>query len=185
MAQNPSEKFRGPVAIDGAVLDNGDPVTANVASGVKLENLARPVRVARLTLTDVEVSIAAASDFGSVKLIDFPAGTIVVFGVNLDLVAVADGSVITDVTAVDYAVGTAALASTDFSGAGEDNLVAENDVAALGVMNARTTAALGLPLTLNAGNNDVYLNVQAAVASGTGTVTFSGTVDIFYFDIGS
>lgn len=182
---NPNQKFRGLVAIDGAVIDNGDSVTPNIAAGVSIDTRARPVRMARLTLTGVEVDIAAADDFGSVKLLDFPAGTVIVLGVNLDLVATADGAVITDVTAVDYAVGSVALTSTDFSNAGEDNLVAENDVAAAGVMNARTTAALALPLTLDAGNNDVYLNVQAAVASGTGTVSFTGTVDVFYFDIGS
>lgn len=185
MPITPNEKFRGPVAIDGAIVDHGDAVTPNLAAGVKVENLARPVRLARLTLTNVAISITAAQDFGSIKLLDFPAGTVIVFGVNLDLVATVDGTVLTDVTAIDYAVGTVALATTDFSGAGEDNLVAENDVAALGVMNARTTAALALPLTLNAGNNDVYLNAQAAVASGTGVVTLNGTVDVFYMDIGS
>lgn len=179
------EKIQGRFIADDARLDNGADVTPNTAAGVAMDSRMRPVRMARLTLTDVEVSIAAASDFGSVKLIDFPATTVVVLGINLDLVATADGSVITDVTTVDYAVGTAALASTDFSGAGEDNLVAENDVASGGVMNARTTAALSLPLTLDAGNNDVYLNVQAAVTAGTGTVSFTGTVDIFYFDIGA
>lgn len=179
-----NQKLRGNIVIDGAIIDNGESVTPNTAAGVSLETRVRPMRMALLTLTSVPVSIAAAQDFGSVKLLDFPANSIMIMGVNVNLVASPD-AVVTDVTTIDYAIGTAALASTDFSNAGEDNLVAENDVAAQGVMNVRSTAALSLPLVFDAGNNDIYLNVQAAVASGTGVPTFSGTVEVFYIDLGS
>lgn len=176
-------KLRGRIILNDGLQDNGPAVVANTAGGVAIESRLRPVRVARLTLTDVAVAILAANDYGSVKLCDLPAGTTAIFGVDLDLV-VTGSAVITDVTVLDYAVGTVALTSIDFSNAGEDNLVAEGDVAALGVIDARTTAALTPPIYIDKGTNAIYLNLQAAIGTNT-TVTVDGTVDILYMEIGT
>ena len=178
-----NNKLRGQTVVDGALHDNGDAVTPNTAAGVTRTSLARPPRVERMTLTDVEVDIAEADDFGSVKLCDLPAGTCAVLGLNADLVVTGD-AVITDVTAIDYAFGSVAISSTDFSNAGEDDLTAEGNVAAMGVINARTTAALSPPIYYDAGSNAVYLNLQATIATDA-TVTVSGTVDLIYVDLGS
>jgi hypothetical protein len=117
------------------------------------------------------------------KLVDLPASNIIVAGVVVNLVCTVDGTVITDPEDIDYAVGTAALASTDFSNAGEKNLVAENDVAALGVMQAAVSDTED-SLFLAAGAKAVYLNIQATIGT-TATQSFAGTVDLIYLDLGS
>jgi hypothetical protein len=177
-----NNKLRGGTVIEGARVDNGTAVTPNSASGITLANFSRPARIAKLTLTATSVAILAANDYGSVKLCDLPEGFLAIVGVKADLV-VTGSAVITDVTVVDYAVGTVALTSIDFSNAGEDNLIAEGDVAALGVLEASSTAALSGPVMLDAGAKAIYLNLQAAIATNS-AVTVSGTVEVMYLELG-
>jgi hypothetical protein len=167
----------------GRKISQGLSSTPNTAGGVTAEKLARGYQVERLTLTAAEIEIDEANDYGSLKLVDLPASNIIVAGVVVNLVCTVDGTVITDPEDIDYAVGTAALASTDFSNAGEKNLVGENDVAALGVMQAAVSDTED-SLFLAAGAKAVYLNIQATIGT-TATQSFAGTVDLIYLDLGS
>lgn len=157
--------------------------TPNAAAGVAAQKLARGYQVERLTLTDVQVDIAAADDYGSVKLVDLPDSNVLILGAIMNCTAVADGTAITDVTTVDYAIGTAALASTDFSGSGEKDICPEKDVAASGVSQNATTGTEANNLVAK-GTNAVYLNAQAAI-SADGWVQFTGTIDLIFVDLGA
>lgn len=157
--------------------------TPNTSAGVTAEKLARGYQVERLTLSDVEIEIDEANDYGSVKLVDLPSSNVLILGAVVDLVCTVDGTVITDPEDIDYAIGTAALASVDFSNSGEKDIVDEADVAALGVMQAASGASQ-VNLFKAKGTNAVYLNIQATIAT-TATQSFAGTIDLIFVDLGS
>lgn len=164
-------------------ISQGLSSTPNAAGGVTAEKLARAYQVERLTLAAAEIEIDEANDYGSLKLVDLPSSNVLILGAIVDLVCTVDGVVVTDPEDIDYAIGTAALASTDFSGSGEKDVCPEADVAALGVMQLATTATEA-NLFKAKGTNAVYLNIQATIAT-TATQTFNGTIDLVYVDLGS
>ena len=176
--------FSGLLA-DGSRIDMGLAVTPNTAGGVTRsgDKRNRGFQYEILTLTDVVTSIDEADDYGSVKLLDLPSSNLILAGCIFDCTAEADGTGITDVTTVDYALGTVALTSTDFSNAGEKNVLPEKDVAALGVAQNIVTAT-EKNLFLAKATASIYLNAQATITT-SGTVTWNGTVYLAYIDLGA
>jgi len=165
-------------------ISQGLSATPNTAGGVTAEKLARAYQVERLTLTAAAIEIDEANDYGSIKLVDLPDSNIVILGVIVDLVCTEDDVVITDPEDIDYAIGTVAITSTDFSNAGEDNLTPEADVAALGVMQHASDTNTNNVFLAKGATNKVFLNIQATIAT-TATQTFAGTVDLIFVDLGS
>lgn len=162
------------------------PITA--ASGVVATDRPHFIRKIRLQLTSKAVSMAAANDFGGSKIGDLPATNLIVLGVVVDLAVTVAGLAVNTAAALDVAVGTATTASTDFSNAGEDNLMAKVDgvggTATGTVKGAGASDGALANVLLAAGAKAVYLNASSAVTSGTGTATFTGWVDVFYIDLG-
>ena len=156
------------------------PNAAGLVTGVKLS---RPYQVEQLTLAATPIEIDEANDYGSVKLADLPTSNLVILGALVDIVCTVDGVVITDPEDLDYAIGTVALTSIDFSNAGEKNVCPEKNVAAAGVMQNVTTAT-EQNAVLTKGTNALYLNIQAAIAT-TAIQTFAGTITLFYVDLGA
>jgi len=145
-----------------------------------------PQRI-RLRLSGQVLSVAAANDYGSLKLCDLPAGNLIMLGVIVDLTGVVAGFASDVGTAVDLALGTVVTASTTFVNAGEDDLMEKIDGTGAG-----TTATLkGAGMTdgslanvkLPAGAKAVWLNASDPVTTGTGTITLSGVVDLYYLDL--
>ncbi|RLI60370.1 MAG: hypothetical protein DRO67_09175 [Candidatus Asgardarchaeum californiense] len=159
---------------------NSTPYAAANVTGVKL---ARGYQLERLTLAATAIEIDEANDYGSAKLTTLPVSNVIILGAMAELVLTVDGTVITDPEDIDWALGTTALTSTDFSNAGEKNIITEADVAALGVMN-KATATAEANVALAKGANSVYLNIQATIAT-TAIQTISGTLDLFYIDLGA
>lgn len=168
---------------DGALLRQGLASVPNAAAGVSADKQARAFRVEKLALADVEIEIDEANDYGSVKLVDLPDSNIVILGAIVDLVCTVDGVVITDPEDIDYAIGTVAITSVDFSNAGEDNLTPEADVAAAGVMQLASDTNTN-NVFVGKGTNAVYLNIQSAIVT-TATQSFSGSIDLIFVDLGS
>lgn len=178
--------LRGNVSIDGAVIDNGPNVTANAAAGVRTTSLARPPRRVVLTLSSVAVSIAAANDYGSVKLCDLATTTnAMVMGCVLSAAVTVAGTTVVQADNLDVAIGTVATTSTTFANAGEKNILAKQDgvgAAATGTVSGLGTATES-DLIIAAGTNAIYLNISQPVATGTGTATFTGTVVLTIQDL--
>lgn len=164
--------------IEGDAVDLGISLTAATDVAVT-STVLRPTRKALLTVTDLVVSLEAANDYGSAAVATITGGNICILGAVIDLDGTADGAVLTDVTTVDAALGTVAITSTDFSNSGEQNIVAEADVASMGVYEASGGGA-----TYLAASGSIYLNNQAAIGAGTGTVTWNGTIEVTYVDLG-
>jgi hypothetical protein len=170
--------------LDSARVTSGDAVTPG--TGVTLERLGRQVQMARLRLTNFVVNVAAASDFGSTKLLDLPAGNVIVVGGIADLTALVAGFTTNTVEAVDLALGTVAMASIDFSGAGEDDVTPKIDGVGAGTTGTIKGATGNTEKLLfkAAGANAVFINVADPVAAGTGVLTLNGLIDIAYIDLG-
>lgn len=157
------------------------PNAAGLVTGVKLS---RPFQVERLTLAATPITIDEANDYGSVKLVDLPDSNILILGAIVDIVCTVDGTVITDPEDLDYAIGTVAITSTDFSNAGEDDITPEANVAAAGVMQLATNSTTVNKFLAKGATNKAFLNIQAAIAT-TAIQTFAGTIDLIYVDLGS
>lgn len=168
--------------VAGVEWDNGLACTPNAAAGVTRTGTAkmRAPRLLELTLTAVEVDITAANDYGSTKLFDLPNSNVMIMGCVFDGVVTGD-AVITDVTQVDLAIGTAATASTDFSGTDEKDVCPKIDVAAEGVAVMKTTDTEKNNIKAK-GTNAVYLNAACTIGSDA-TITVAGTVKVLVLDL--
>ena len=164
--------------------DQGLSATPNAAGLVTGAKFMRACQVEKLTLAATPIEIDETNDYGSVKLVDLPDSNIMILGVIVDLVCTVDGTVITDPEDIDFAIGTVAITSTDFSNAGEDDLTPEADVAALGVMQLASDANTYNVLVAKGATNKVFLNIQATIAT-TAIQTFAGSIDLIYVDLGS
>jgi hypothetical protein len=165
------------------LVEQGLVPTPNAAGNVTGVKLARAIQIERLTLAATPIEIDESLDYASKKLIDLPTSNVIIIGAMADLVLTVDGTIITDPEDIDWALGSTALTSTDFSNAGEKNIITEADVAALGVMQ-KATATAEANVALAQGANAVYLNIQAAIGT-TAIQTISGIVDLFYLDLGA
>jgi hypothetical protein len=166
--------------VDGATLRAGQNLTPNTAALVTQTARGGIIRRATLKLSAVVVAVTAALDYGSVKLADLPNGNLLFLGAVANLTQTSTG-IDTSAANVDVAVGTAAASNAVLSGT-MLNLVPKIDSTAGGVVDgASATANIAVFAT---SNTDVFLNVAAATTID-GSVIVSGTIDLFYLDLGN
>lgn len=181
------ERVNGQLINDGAAFENMAGVSQE-AGATRIQHLVSPLRRERHILESEVLTILEANDYGSIKLATLPSSNVLIVGAVVDIDGVGDGETggVEDITAVDVAIGTVATTSTDFSNAGEDNIVPKIDCAAEGVTEGATDGTtVNLFVDATAGTSSIYLN--AAVVGGItadGSVTFSGWIDLLYIDIG-
>ena len=170
----------------GIVLDNHElTVGANptVETGVTISEQKAP-QLKRLTLAleDFEVAIDADDDYGSALVATFPNRNVLVAAAIADLDVVVAGGIAT-AAAIDAALGTVALTSTDFSNAGEDDLTLEADGVGATASGTLDLVPTEVPnFIAAAADNEIHLNVQATIETD-GTATFTGTIDVYYYDL--
>lgn len=141
----------------------------------------------RFRLSGLSVSVAAADDFGSVKLCDLPSDNLLILGAVVELTSTQSGFTSNNGSAIDLAIGTAATASTDFSGSNEKNLVAKIDgtgTTAGSIKGGSVEGSVGV-VALAQGAKSVYINVADPVTSATGTILLSGYIDLIVVDLGA
>lgn len=166
--------------VDGAQLRAGADLTPNTAALVTQTAKGAIIRRATLKLSAVVVVVTQALDYGSVKLADLPDGNILFLGAVANLTQTSTG-IDTTPANVDVAVGTAAASNVTLAGT-MVNLVPKIDSTAGGVVDgASATANVAVFAT---SNTDVFLNVSA-VTGVDGSVIVSGTIDLFYLDLGN
>mgnify|MGYP000169461665 CR=1 FL=1 len=162
---------------------------ANTAGGVtRSATTARPTVRYVLTLTAAVVSMISTADFGSVKLVDLPNRKLLLKGCVVDLAVTIAGMTTQAVTSLTVAVGTVLTASTAFANAGEKNVVAALTGVggtATGTVNGASLSAETNVIIAAGASNAVYLNASQPVTSGTGTATFTGTVELYFEDLGA
>lgn len=161
-------------------------------AGVAVVDDAVIPRRARLTLTNAVLTITAALDYGSLKLVDLPNRNLMLLGVEVDLTLVKQGNTngLVAATDLDLGIGTAAASATTLASA-MINVIEkiDQDTDALSVTmqrhsNDQSTATFPLRIADDA-NAALFLNAVAiAGITADSTLTISGTVDITYVDLG-
>lgn len=148
------------------------------------------MRRQRYVLTNAVVTLAAADDFGSLKICDLPDRNIAIW--NAELVgSVNFGGDYADGDDPSIGVGQAAASNVTLSSTMVD-VIPKTDFANITVANSNAIAATksnpGVAvLVADAAGNALYLNVGngADQLSDVGTATFNGTLDIWYTDLGN
>lgn len=180
---------------DNAYLGNSKLIAPDAlptpAGTISVEHYAQPIMRTRFKLAGQTLSMAAASDFGALQIVDnLPVKNRLIIGALFNLAWTMAGFTSDVATTVDVALGTVTTASVDFSNAGEDSLIEKVDGVGAG---ASGTAKghffdLASPAVIfqDAGaNNDIFLNASSPVATGTGVITFTAgsIVELFHIDL--
>lgn len=168
-------------AVDGALLRAGADLTANVAAGVVNTPLGGIIRHVRLKLTSVVVPVTAALDYGSIKLADLPDGNIIFLG-GIAHLTIVKTSIDTTSANIDVGVGTAAASNVTLATT-MINLIPKIDSTSGLVANGAASSTEAAKVFATS-NTDVFLNVSAATTVD-GSADVSGTIDLFYLDLGN
>lgn len=174
------------VLTDGITVPLARPGVASIS----LRDNLLTVRRARLVLTATPIVVTAALDYGSVKLLDLPNRNLLLLGMEVDLDVVKQGNTNGIVAATDLsmAVGTAAASSTTLSSTMVDVIEAVSitpdtlTVAFERHSNDQSTATFPRRIADGA-SNALFLNLSATITADS-SVAVTGTVDIFYADLG-
>lgn len=171
-------------------LNLGSRDVAAPVAGIGLVESGVEIRHARLTLSGVVIATTDHTTSGAEghqQLLTFPAGNILVLGAVANVTLVADGTGITTGAAVVASVGSVVAAADATLTSTEANII-PSTAATLstltGVMAGKSTAVALLDGTST--NAAAYLNVAVpdAGTAGAGTITATGTIDIFYKNLG-
>lgn len=180
--------FAGPVTMSGD--DAGGTPAPGTGVAIASDRI-RPVRHVRLELSGFILSIAADDDFGGTKLCDLPDSNITLLAVELDLELVKGGVVngLVAATDVTVAVGTAVASNSTLSGAMVDVLtgiaLTAADLSPALQIHSHADGTLDYPIELaDAATLALFLNAAAAITADD-ALTISGTVDLYYLDVGN
>jgi len=150
----------------------------------------KALQYVRLTLTNVKIPVTSALAYGSLKIAAFPVTNILLVGCEANLTLVKGGIAtgIVSATGVDVALGTVAASNTELTSTMANILALQECDAGLitDTVQAHSLAATPVFTGIVDDVAAVFLNVAPDGAiSVDDSVTFSGTVDLFYFDLGN
>lgn len=146
----------------------------------------RYIRHLRVQISELLVDVLEADDFGGSKICDLPDSNILILGAEANLSLDKDGTGILAATDLVVGIGSAVASNSTLSGTMIDvltaALTADVDPAIFAAHTHDGTPALAF--IDDGAAAALFLNVAAAIVAD-GSVTASGTVDIFYIDTGN
>jgi hypothetical protein len=185
-------KIRQPALIRNLEDGISVAVSESPVSTITIADQAMTVRRARLQLTNTVISVTGTLDYGSVKIVDLPNRNMLIMGVEVDCTVVKGNAAtgIINSTTLDMAIGTAQASSTTLAST-MINIIEKKDidtvalsVAFTGHSNDNATSIAPFKIADGA-SSALYMNVACAtVITVNDTLTVTGTVDIFYMDLG-
>ena len=178
-------KFLAPQFKDGITTEISEPNT-----GVKVANQELSVKRARLTLTDFAITVLEANDYGGTKLLDLPNRNMLILGMEVDCVVTKQGNTNGLVAATDITmgIGSTVASATPLATTMIDYVEATAMTAdTLAVdfekhTNDQSTATFPKKVADGA-SAALFMNIAGACTADS-SVTVSGTIDIFYVDLG-
>lgn len=174
----------------GDSLVSGETVTPNTLVTLTTDR-ERSVRHVRLTLAELSVAITAANDYGGTKICDLPDKNIMILACECDLV-LTKGNVTNGLEAdtdINTAIGTAVASASTLATTMIDvvDIVLNTASSLTHDMDAHSQAnsPANMPLEVaDSASAALYLNLAAAITADD-AMTASGTIDLFYFDLGN
>jgi hypothetical protein len=164
-------------AIDGNIVE-ADTNPTVLPTNATVAVVGPQVKKLTVTLAADTLSMTAANDYGGLQLSDDLPAAYRIVATKLAL-TFTHSDLAGDASTVDVAVGTVVTASTDFSNAGEDDLRGKID--ATGTTTGTVTGAAAVGAAEVPGvTTDLFLNASSPVTSGTGVLTLTGTVEVWY-----
>lgn len=168
----------------------GKAIVNGVSATVVTLDEVRAIRRTRFTITNLVVDFAHATDSGSVKVADMPDTNILYFGAEVNITGTKGGTSngLGAATDINLALGTTATADSTLTGT-DGNLVASTAITAdtLAITwqaHSLATTFVGAG-TLDSASNAIYINLGTGALSANDTLTLSGTIDIFWLDLGN
>lgn len=161
------------------------------AATVSVGDNVHTVRRARVSLTAFSIAITAANDYGGSKLVDLPDRNMLLLGVEVDCVVTKQGNTngVVAATALDMSVGTATASNSTLSST-MVNVIEKKDIDTSSLTvdfeahsNDNATSTFPLRITDDAATA-LYMNLAASITADS-SVTVTGTIDIYYVDLGN
>jgi len=142
----------------------------------------------RLTLTNALITVTNANKYGSLEILDWPNTNLVVLSARMNLTVVKDNVGILAADTPHIAVGSAAASNTTLATTMIDTIeqvTVAGTLSAAAQKNGPHTA--GNRYIAAGASNKLYLNAGTTGNSGgvDGSLTVSGTIDIFIIDTGT
>lgn len=159
-----------------------EPTVASVSGLTMRDRNVAGYHVTELVFDGVEITLPEADDYIGTKVLDFPAGRILVQGVTQNMVLTASGGIgATD--SLKYAVGTAAADDTTLDTTEVDLIPEDANALAAGTKTVGNALAASAHFDGTSTAKDVYVNFALAV-SEDGTIQMDGTIRIAWVFLG-
>jgi hypothetical protein len=160
------------------------------ATNVTVTDNLLAVRRCRVRLTNFSIAVLQANDYGGAKILDLPFRNMLLLGMEVDCVVTKQGNTngIVAGTTINMAVGSAAAAATPLATTAIDTIEAVAiSTNALVVdferhSNDQSTATFPRRIADSA-SAALFMNISATITADS-SVSVTGTVDIFYVDLG-
>lgn len=175
----------------------GSVPAASGTAGISVKHYSGDGRWVRSVFELDEVTInttdgGGSGAHGTIQMFTFPAGDIVVQGGQVRATSITKTAGLTDAAVIDFGVGETAVSSaTETLSGDEENLVAGNTITLSGGTGSGNIApeVTGDTITGNSTDGDpgeAHLNVavSAATSSANSTVTFTGEVELWWYNAG-
>jgi len=174
--------------LDNNLTPTGAVSTFTAGTGVAItSNVGGPGTTLRLTLTNALVTVTNANNYGSLKILTWPNTNLAVLSARFNLTCVKDGTGLLATDTPHVAVGSAAASNKTLATTMVDTVeqvTLAGTLSAAAQQNGPHTA--GNRYIAAGASNYLYLNAGVSANGGgvDGTLTVSGTVDIFFDDYG-
>ncbi len=167
----------------GLGAPSGDVVSA---SGISAVQDYSGVQKVVITLSSVAITIAEGSvkEYGSLKLFDFDVGAILMVGSTVNLAVTTE--TMSETADGDYSLGSAVATDADLSSLQVD-MHDKTTIAQLsggdGVIDGSNGAGAAI-IAAGGSASDLYLNIIFDQGGGAGTATVTGTITLFFINLG-
>lgn len=177
--------IKAPSKSDGGIMW-GKPIDPGVDGVTITSDDLRPIRRTVVNVVDLVLDFANATDSGTVKVMDLPNTNILIMGSAVNLVGTKGGTTngLETNTDINLALGTTATADATLSST-DANLIASTAITANNI-DATWQAGGSVNVAVAAGaSNGIHINLGTGNLSADDTITFNGTVTLFWVDLGT
>lgn len=164
--------------------------TAAAAASTTLKDEALVARKLTIVLTDLVIDIDESDDYGGTRLVTFPDANILVLGCEVDLELVKGNTTNGLVLATDMnvAVGSAVASNSTLSAAMIDvvdiTALTASDLTPALEVHSNGNSSSGVSPIADSATAGLFLNLAAAITASD-TLTCTGTVTVYYLDLGN